>query len=50
MPTIMRTSLTLVTLFLSLASAVPVAEHEKRQNAEFDYVIIGVRGRSSMWL
>jgi hypothetical protein len=39
----MRTSLSLVYLAVSLVSAVPVAEHQKRQNAEFDYVIVGVR-------
>lgn len=31
-----------VPLVALLAAAVPVAENEKRQNAEFDYVIIGV--------
>ncbi|KNG48376.1 gmc oxidoreductase [Stemphylium lycopersici] len=42
----MRTSLalSLVTLLIPLVVAVPVAEHEKRQNAEFDYVIVGKKG------
>lgn len=38
----MRTYLTYIPLVALLVSAVPVAENEKRQNAEFDYVIIGV--------
>jgi hypothetical protein len=39
----MRSSLSLVYLAVAIVSAVPVAEHEKRQSAEFDYVIVGVR-------
>jgi hypothetical protein len=31
-----------ILLVSSLVSAIPVAEREKRLNAEFDYVIIGV--------
>jgi hypothetical protein len=31
-----------ILLGVSLVFAIPVAEHEKRLNAEFDYVIIGV--------
>jgi len=38
----MRTYHTFVPLLALLVSAVPVAENEKRQNAAFDYVIIGV--------
>ncbi|CAN9280516.1 unnamed protein product [Alternaria sp. RS040] len=37
----MRSSLSLVYLAVAIVSAVPVAEHEKRQSAEFDYVIVG---------
>ncbi|KAF1925621.1 GMC oxidoreductase [Didymella exigua CBS 183.55] len=37
----MRTYLRCIPLLAVLVSAVPVAENEKRQNAEFDYVIIG---------
>ncbi|KAF1837679.1 GMC oxidoreductase [Decorospora gaudefroyi] len=37
----MRTSLFSIALVVSLVSAVPVAENEKRQSAEFDYVIVG---------
>ena len=38
----MRTFISYVPLVALLVSAVPVAETEKRQNADFDYVIIGV--------
>ncbi|KAJ4372795.1 hypothetical protein N0V86_008161 [Didymella sp. IMI 355093] len=37
----MRVHLACISLVALLVSAVPVAENEKRQNAEFDYVIIG---------
>lgn len=38
----MHNYLAYISLIALLVSAVPVAENEKRQNAEFDYVIIGV--------
>lgn len=38
----MRKYLGYILLRALLVSAVPVAEKEKRQNADFDYVIIGV--------
>jgi choline dehydrogenase len=31
----------ILALFLTSVLSVPVSEHQKRQNAEFDYVIIG---------
>ena len=34
-------SFTLLCLYIILGSAVPIEEHQKRQDAEFDYVIVG---------
>ncbi|KAH9878034.1 hypothetical protein J1614_003251 [Plenodomus biglobosus] len=38
----MLTLVLFVPLLVSVVFAIPVAENEKRQNAEFDYVIVGV--------
>lgn len=38
----MRASIICIVLTSLIVSAVPVVDKEKRQNAEFDYVIVGV--------
>lgn len=38
----MRPSLAYIPFVAFLVSAVPVADIKKRQNAEYDYVIVGV--------
>lgn len=38
--------LALLSLFLGLGFAIPVEEHSKRQDATFDYVIVGGGVRS----